>query len=74
MSSGLIDAIFTSVGMPLGECRFIVGPFPMISPDKFEKVRFGTKTAAEVVREVVLELTYTAHDMAPFARDMGYVE
>ena len=22
----------------------------------------------------VLELTYTAHDMAPFARDMGYVD
>ena len=25
-------------------------------------------------REAVLELTYTAHDMAPFARDMGYVD
>ena len=24
--------------------------------------------------EAVLELTYTAHDMAPFARDMGYVD
>ena len=22
----------------------------------------------------MLELTYTAHDMAPFARDMGYVD
>ena len=26
------------------------------------------------MREVVLELTYTAHDMAPFARDMGHVD
>jgi hypothetical protein len=26
------------------------------------------------VREAVLELTYTAHDMAPFAHDMGYVD
>ena len=26
------------------------------------------------MREAVLELTYTAHDMAPFARDMGYVD
>lgn len=25
-------------------------------------------------RRAVLELTYTAHDMAPFARDMGYVD
>lgn len=35
---------------------------------------FGPKTAAEIVREAVLELTYTAHDIAPFARDMGYVD
>ncbi len=27
-----------------------------------------------IVEETVLELTYTAHDMAPFARDMGYVD
>ncbi len=26
------------------------------------------------MREAVLELTYTAHDMAPFAHDMGYVD
>ena len=37
-------------------------------------VRFGPKTAGEIVREAVLELTYTAHDMAPFARDLGHVD
>ena len=37
-------------------------------------VRFGLKTAAEIVRDAVLELTYTAHDMALFARDMGHVD
>ena len=26
------------------------------------------------MREAVLELTYTAHDMASFARDLGYVD
>ena len=26
------------------------------------------------MRDAVLELTYTAHDMAPFARDLGYVD
>lgn len=26
------------------------------------------------MREPVLELTYTAHDIAPFARDMGHVD
>ena len=29
-------------------------------------------TAAELVRDHVLRLTYTAHDMEPFARDLGY--
>ena len=35
---------------------------------------FGPKTARDIVREEVLALTYTAHDMAPFARDMGYID
>ena len=34
----------------------------------------GAKTAEEIVCEAVLELTYTAHDMAPFAREMGHVD
>ena len=44
---------------------------PVISPDDYDR-RFGDKTAREIVREHVLELTYTAHDMEPFARDLGY--
>ncbi len=47
---------------------------PVVPPDLYEAVRFGPKTAGKIVREAVLELTYTAHDMAPFARDMGYVD
>ena len=53
---------------------FIVEQLPVIPPDQFESVHFGSQTAAEIMRKVVLELTYTAHDMAPFARDMGYVD
>ncbi|MGX0879699.1 hypothetical protein ACSSV4_004409 [Roseovarius sp. MBR-154] len=53
---------------------FIVEQLPVIPPDRYDEVHFGPKTASEVVREAVLELTYTAHDMAPFARDMGYVD
>ena len=34
--------------------------------------RFGNRTAADLVRDHVLRLTYTAHDMAPFARDLGH--
>ena len=52
---------------------FILEQLPVIEPDRYENVRFGPKTAGKIVSEAVLELTYTAHDMAPFARDMGYV-
>ena len=53
---------------------YIVEQLPVASPERYEVARFGPKTAAEIVREAVLELTYTAHDMAPFARDMGLVD
>ena len=53
---------------------FILEQLPVIPPECYETVRFGPKTAAEIVREVVLELTYTAHDMAPFASGMGHVD
>ena len=53
---------------------FIVEQLPVVPPERYETVRFGPRTAGEIVRESVLELTYTAHDMAPFARDMGYVD
>ena len=53
---------------------FIVEQLPVVPPETHETVRFGLRTAGEIVREAVLELTYTAHDMAPFARDMGHVD
>ena len=52
---------------------YIIEQLPVVPPDKYESVRFGPKTAGEIVREAVLELSYTAHDMASFAREMGYV-
>ena len=54
--------------------KYILEQLPVVPPRLFRKVRFGPKTAAEIVREAVLELTYTAHDMAPFARDLGYMD
>jgi len=53
---------------------FILEQLPVVPPDRYETTRFGTKTAGALVRAVVLELTYTAHDIAPFAQDMGHVE
>ena len=50
---------------------FIVEQLPVITFDEYDR-RFGAKTARELVRDHVLRLTYTAHDMTPFARDLGY--
>jgi hypothetical protein len=52
---------------------FIVEQLPVIPPAAYARA-FGGKSAADIVREAVLELTYTAHDVAPFARDLGYVD
>ncbi len=50
---------------------FILEQLPVIAPDAYDR-RFGDRTAADLVKDHVLRLTYTAHDMAPFARDLGY--
>ncbi len=53
---------------------FIIEQLPVVPPARYEAVRFGPKTACEIVQESVLELTYTSHDMVPFAREMGHVD
>ena len=50
---------------------YMLEQLPVIAPDGYDR-RFGEKTAREIVRDHVLRLSYTAHDMAPFARDLGY--
>jgi hypothetical protein len=54
--------------------KYILEQLPVVPPDIYDKVKFGKTAARDIVREAVLELTYTAHDMAPFAKDMGYVD
>ena len=50
---------------------YIVEQLPVIAPADYDGA-FGTTTARALVRDHVLRLTYTAHDMAPFARDLGF--
>ena len=50
---------------------YILEQLPVIAPDAYDQ-KFGNKTARDLIRDHVLRLTYTAHDMAPFARDLGY--
>ena len=53
---------------------YIVEQLPVVPLETYDTVRFGPKTAGEIVRDAVLELTYTAHDMAPFAAGLGHVD
>ena len=52
---------------------YLLEQLPMVPPPAYARM-FGPKAASDIVREAVLELTYTAHDLAPFARDMGHVD
>jgi hypothetical protein len=51
---------------------YILEQFPFAARPDFAR-RFGSRSAEEIVREEVLALTYTSHDLTPFARDQGYV-
>jgi hypothetical protein len=50
---------------------FMLQQLPFVPPNAYAR-KFGSKSAAEIVKDDVLALTYTANDMAPFARDMGH--
>ena len=51
---------------------FIIKQLPVLPPKAYlEEVRPGL-TYAEAVVPRVLELTYTAYELEPFARDLGY--
>ena len=50
---------------------FIIEQLPVIAPDDYG-MRLGSATARDLVRDHVLRLTYTADDMEPLARDLGY--
>jgi len=52
---------------------FILEQLPVIAPAAFEQ-RIGKTKIADCIRAEVLALTYTAHDMAPLARYLGYVD
>ncbi|KAB2320109.1 restriction endonuclease [Betaproteobacteria bacterium SCN1] len=51
---------------------FILEQLPVIAPPASEQTLGGTKIA-DFVRNEVLALSYTAHDLTPFARDLGHV-
>ena len=50
---------------------FILEQLPVIAPSDYDR-NLGCTTVADLVQHHVLRLTYTASDMEPFARDLGY--
>lgn len=50
---------------------YLVEQLPLIAPARFSEP-LGSGSVGELVRREVLRLSYTAHDLAPFARDLGY--
>ena len=54
--------------------KYIIEQLPVLSIDHYGSTRFGRTSAGDLVREILLELTYTSHDVAAFARDMGHVD
>lgn len=52
---------------------FVVEQLPVVAPECFQ-ASVGGQHLATFIRQQVLALSYTAHDMAPFARDMGHVD
>ena len=51
---------------------YILEQLPVIAPERFDAQIGGVKIA-DFIRDQVLHLSYTAHDLAPFARDLGHV-
>ena len=74
LNSVILDYIARQKVQTTHFLSYILEQIPVVPLHRYEAVRFGKKPAAKIVRQAVLELTYTAHDMAPFARDMGYVD
>lgn len=52
---------------------FVVEQLPVLPPARYEEDFHGVRLG-DFIGERVLELSYTAHDLAGFAEDMGYVD
>lgn len=52
---------------------FLVKQLPLLPPGRYEEDFHGVRLG-DFIGERVLELSYTAHDLAGFAEDMGYVD
>jgi hypothetical protein len=71
LNSMTLDYVLRQKLQGLNLNLYIVEQLPLIRPEQFEQVLGKTKIS-DFVRGEVLRLSYTAHDLASFARDLGY--
>ena len=74
LNSTMVDFIARTKILSNHASWYILEQLPVIPPDRFQSTRCGAKTATKIVCEAVLELTYTSHDIADFARDLCQVD
>lgn len=74
LNSTVVDFVARTKILSNHASWYVLEQLPVAPPEVFQKTMFGSQTAAEVIRNAVLELSYTAHDLAPFAKDLGYVD
>ncbi len=52
----------------------VLEQLPIVPLENMKEIGFGDVSAWDLIASSVLELTYTAHDLTSFARDMGHVD
>ncbi len=53
--------------------KYILEQLPVVEQQAYAR-KFGRRSASDIVRDHVLRLSYTAHDLKDFARDMGHLD
>ena len=74
LNSTIVDFVARTKILSNHASWYVLEQLPVVEKAALEATQFGPRNAAEIVRDIVLELTYTAHDMAPFALDMRHVD
>ncbi len=70
----VLDSTARSKGQILSLVYFIIEQLPIFPPERYDQPINAADTIplAERLKPLVLELVYTAWDMQPFARELGY--
>ena len=71
LNATVLDFVVRTKVQALHLNAYILEQLPFI-PELAYARAFGPRTARDIIQDDVLHLTYTAHDMASFARGMGY--